>query len=101
MENQNSSDQHWKVLVLILRKIAESKGISQNQIAELTGLKQSNVSRMFSLKYCPNLGTFLMVANAIQVNFFFEDKERKTELNEIFEAAMTELGRRPDSLPKN
>jgi DNA-binding phage protein len=101
MNEQQSNEQHWKLLVLILRKIAESKKISQQEIADRAGFKRSNISRMFNLQYCPNLRTFISVAKAIDVNFFFEDKEGKTELNKIFEAAMTELGRRPDNLPQN
>ena len=101
MNTQQSSDQHWKVLVLILRKVAESKGISQQEIANKTGMLRTNVNRIFKLLYCPNLNTFIQIANSIGINFFFEDKDSTTELNEIFEAAMTELGRRPDNLPKN
>jgi transcriptional regulator with XRE-family HTH domain len=89
-----SNEQHWKLLVLVLKKIATKKGITQAQIAERAGLIQSNVSRMFALKFPPTLKTFIAVARAIEVNFFFEDREDKTELNQIFEAAMTELGRR-------
>ena len=100
-KEKQSNEQHWKLLVLTLRKIAESKKISQQDIANKTDMKRSNVSRMFNLQYCPNLRTFIAVAKAIEVNFFFEDKEGKTELNEIFEAAMSELGRRPEQLPKN
>jgi transcriptional regulator with XRE-family HTH domain len=95
--NENS----WKVLVLMLKHIAEDKGITQEQIAEATGLQQSNISRLFSIRYCPTLQTFLAIATAIGVNFFFEDKESKTELNVMLERAMTEIGRRTDKLPKN
>ena len=95
------NEESWKLLVLLLRKIAEAKNISQNEIAERTGLKQANISRLFSLKFPPSMRVFLKVANAIEVNFFFEDRESKVELNVMFEQAMTELGRRPDKLPKN
>lgn len=101
MNEPQSNEQHWKLLVLILRKIAEKKGISQQEIADKTGLIRSNVNRIFSLQYCPNLRTFILVAQAVGVNFFFEDKEDKTDLGLIFEAAMEELGRRPDKLSKN
>lgn len=101
MNNQNNENEQWKLLVLLLKEIAESKGISQKEIAEGSGLLQSNVSRFFSLKYKPTLDTFLQVAKAIKVNFFFEDQEEKTDLTLAFEKAMTELGRRPDNLPKN
>jgi DNA-binding phage protein len=91
----------WKVLVLMLKNIAEAKGITQEEISYKTGLLQSNISRVFSLRYCPTLQTFLAIATAIEVNFFFEDKESKTELSFMFEKAMAELGRRPDKLSKN
>lgn len=94
MENEK----HWMLLVLILRKISESKGISQQEIADRTGLMRSNVSRMFALQQGPTLRTFLLVARAIGVNFFFEDRDGDTNLTAIFEAAMTELGRRPDKM---
>lgn len=97
----NLNENSWKVLVLMLKNIAEAKGITQEEIAVKSGLLQSNISRVFSLRYCPTLQTFLAIATAIEVNFFFEDKESKTELNIMLERAMTELGRRPDKLPKN
>lgn len=99
-QNQNKNEQ-WMLLVLLLKEIADKKGITQGQIAERSGLIQSNVSRFFSLKYKPTLDTFLQVAKAIGVNFFFEDKENKTDLNQAMECAMEALGRRPDKLPKN
>ena len=98
--NENKNEQ-WMLLVLLLKEIAEEKGITQNQIAEQTGLIQSAVSRFFSLKFKPTLDTFLQVSKAIQVNFFFEDQESKTDLNKCFEKAMEQLGRRVDRLPKN
>lgn len=41
------------------------------------------------------------ITNNNTVNFFFEDKEGKTELNVAFERAMEQLGRRPDKLGRN
>lgn len=70
MNNQNNQNEYWKVLVLILKEIAESKNISQVQIAEKSEMHQSHVSRFFALKFPPNLNTFLNVAKAIGVNFF-------------------------------
>jgi DNA-binding phage protein len=100
-EKQNSNEQHWMLLVLLLKEIADKKGITQMQIANDTGLIQSNVSRFFSLKYKPTLDTFLQVAKSIKVNFFFEDQEDKSDLNQCFEKAMEQLGRRIEKLPKN
>ena len=101
MDNKKNQNEHCKVLVLLLKEIADQKGISQNEISERTGMLQSAVSRFFSLKFIPTLETFLQVAQAVKVNFFFEDQEEKTDLNIDFEKSMTELGRRPDNLPKN
>lgn len=91
----------WQLFVLMLKEIATEKGITQEIIAQRSGLIQSNVSRIFALKYKPTLDTFLQVAKAVGVNFFFEDKESKTDLNVCFERAMESLGRRPDKLTKN
>ena len=95
MENQ------WKILVLLLQQIAEQKGLTQQEIAEKSEMHQSHVSRFFALKYSPDIRTFLKVALAIEVNFFFEDRESKTDLNIAMEKAMEELGRRVEKLPKN
>jgi len=53
------------------------------------------------LIYFPSLDNFLNLAKAIKVNFLFEDKESKADLNIMFERAMTELGRRDNSFNKN
>lgn len=94
-------EESWKPLVLLVKKIADEKGITHETIADRTGLQRSNVTRMFQLKYCPSLQNFLLILRAVEVNIFFEDRESKTDLNVLFEKAMTDLGRRPESLPKN
>ena len=99
--NPIKENEQWMLLVLLLKEIAEEKGITQNQIAERTGMIQSAVSRFFSLKFKPTLDTFLQVSKAIKVNFFFEDQESKTDLNKCFEKAMEQLGRRANKIPKN
>lgn len=101
MPQNKNQNEHWKVLVLLLREIADNKGITQLEISERTGMLQSAVSRFFSLKFKPTLETFLQVAQALKVNFFFEDQENKTDLNIAFEKAMEQLGRRPNNLPRN
>ncbi len=101
MNIKNNKNEQWQLLVLILKEIADQKNITQQEIADKSGLLQSNVSRFFSLKYKPTLDTFLQVAKAIKVNFFFEDQEDKSNLNLAFEKAMTEIGRRSKKLPQN
>ena len=99
-QNQNQNEQ-WMLLVLLLKEVAIEKSISINEIAERSKMEQSSVSRFFSLKFKPTLPTFLEIAKSIGVNFFFEDKESKTDLNQAMERAMEALGRRADKLPKN
>ncbi|MBF05040.1 MAG: hypothetical protein CMP76_17320 [Flavobacterium sp.] len=101
MANKNNKNEQWMLLVLLLKELAEQKGFTHDQIAEKSQTHRSHVTRFFSLKYAPNIDTFLKIAKSIEVNFFFEDKESKTDLNLAFEKAMEELGRRVEKLSKN
>ena len=92
-KNQNQNEQ-WMLLVLLLKEIASQKGLSINEISTRTEIAQSHVSRFFSCKFEPKLSSFLTFSKAIGVNFFFEDKESKTDLNQAMERAMEALGRR-------
>lgn len=99
--DHHANEQHWRLLVLFLKEVATDRGITQEQLAEATGFTQSNIARIFSLKYTPKLSTYLAIAQALQLNLFFETRDSGTEPNVLFERAMDQLGRRPDSLPKN
>lgn len=99
--NPQSIEEHWQTMVLILKKIAEKKNISQYKLAEITGFEQSNINRVFSLKYCPNMRTFIAIARALECNLFIEIRDANSVNNNLFEQAMCELGRRPEKLPKN
>jgi len=99
--NNQPTEQHWQVLVLLLKNIAAEKGITREQIAEKTGMKASSISRIFSLRYRVTLANFIAIAQAVGVNFYFESKDSESDLNIAFERAMEQLGRRPDKLPKN
>lgn len=101
MSPNEANEQHWKLLVLLIREIATEKGISISEIAEKCNMKQPSVSRIFSLKYSPTMENFIKICNAVKVNFFFEDKESKTDLSEMFNRAMDALGRNPENLPQN
>jgi DNA-binding phage protein len=101
MEEQQKPNEHWKLLVLLLKEIAEAKGVTHEQIAEASGLQRSNVTRTFSLSYCPNLNTFMTIAEALKVNFFFEDQEDKSDLSKVYEKAIDALRKRVQKLPKN
>lgn len=101
MSDKPSNEQHWKLLVLLLQEICEQRKLTQQDVAELTGLKQSNISRMFNLKFSPNLKTYMIVVKALQLNIFFEPRDANDDLSLAFENAMDKLGRRPDNLPRN
>ncbi len=96
-----NNENHWQLMVLMLKDIAEQKNKTHQDIADATGLHRSNVTRFFGLKYCPNLNTFLLVSRSLKVNFFFESQDSETDINISFEKAMDQLGRRPDKLSKN
>ena len=40
MNNPNNQNEQWKLLVLLLKEIAESKGITQNEINEKTEMRR-------------------------------------------------------------
>lgn len=101
MELNKKNNAEWMIFVLLLKEIAKQKKITETQIAKETGMIQSAVSRFFSLKFNPTLDTFIKVSKALNVNYFFEDKDGQSDLNLCFEKAMEELGRRADKLPKN
>ena len=47
MKNKNNqNEQQWQLLVLLLKEIAESKGITQNEIAEKTKGYFSEISKL-------------------------------------------------------
>ena len=75
MNNQNNQNEKWKLLVLVLKEIAESKGVTQNEIANNTGLIQSNISRFFSLRYKPNLETLIKISNALNCKITITENE--------------------------
>lgn len=75
-----STEQQWSALVLLLKNIAREKGITREQIAEKTGMKASSISRIFSRRYRVTLANFIAIAQAVGVNFYLEDQDSKTDL---------------------
>lgn len=96
-----NENEQWMLLVLLLDEIRKQKGITHQDIEDSSDLLRSNITRFFSLKFKPTLPVFLKISKCIGVNFFFEDKESKSDLNQAMENAMEKLGRRADKLPKN
>jgi len=94
MTNENKYLQARLTLCLYLKSEAETKGITQQQIADKCGWHQQTVQRMLSGKFSPSLDNFIKLADAIGVNFFMESKDSNTDTNQQFEKAMGQLGRR-------
>lgn len=91
----------WMLFIDLIDQIAKQKKISRAEIARRAEIHPANVQRFFDCKYKVTLPIFLKIANAVDVNFFFEDKESKSNLNLAMENAMEQLGRRVAKLPKN
>lgn len=101
MKDDKSIEWHWQFLVILLKEVCKQRNITQEELAELTGLKQQSISRIFLLKFSPNLKTYMTIANALELNVFFEPRDSKSDISIAFEKVMQEIGRRPDSMPKN
>lgn len=56
-----------KIVLEELRVLAESRGVSQMQMAELTGLHRSNVNRLLSGRYSPSLDNLLKITEALNL----------------------------------
>lgn len=69
MTKKNKENEQWKLLVSNLQeKAIEKFGKGwQTELAELTGFQQSNISRMFALKYSPNLKNYTILMEAINL----------------------------------
>ena len=94
--NNQSTEQHWQVLVLLLKNIAAEKGITREQISDKTGMKASSISRIFSLRYRVTLANYVSIAQAIGVNLFIDDKDSKA-----VEDAEEALGEEQEQEQKN
>ena len=95
-ENQNN-EQHWQLLVLLIKEAADAKGISPANIAEFASVSRSTITRVFNLDFCPKLDIFIAMARAVGMNFYIEDQEGNSDMNLLFEKAMSAFGRRPDN----
>ncbi len=81
-----------RALVLLIKKIAESKGITQLEMSEKSGIAQSNVSATFAGLRTPNLSTFVKLCSAVGVRIFIEDRDEQSDLSKLFQEAMDEVG---------
>lgn len=91
----------WEVFALFFKNAMEAKGMKPSQLAAKIGASPSTITRFFDLEFCIRFDYILKIVNALELNIFFETRDESAEINKWFEDAMTELGRRPDKLPKN
>lgn len=100
LENKYNSE-HWKVIALFFNNAMKAKGIRPSHLAQSIGASPSTVKRFFELEFCLRFDYVLAIANALDLNIFFQTREESSEMNKWFEDAMEELGHRPNNLPKN
>ena len=90
-----------KVFVRLIKILLDEKGITNYALAKNLGISKSTVANWFEGTTVPSLDNFLRLAKLAGVNFFFSSKEDGAPLNELFNKAMEEIGRRPENLPRN
>lgn len=94
-------ENNTKFMITLLKAIADQKGITNYQMSQGTGIGQTNLALYFNHATMPSLEKFLKIATFLEVNFYFEARDSKTDINKAMERAMSDLGRRPDNLPMN
>lgn len=93
MKYNNTVENHWKLLVLMLKEILAQKEISYEEVERLTGVKSTNVSRLLNenFKHAPNLRTLILIADAAGVKLTFVDDQKTVDLQEVFKTANIKL----------
>jgi transcriptional regulator with XRE-family HTH domain len=66
---------HCVDIIVDLKKIRESKGITTAQMEVLTGIRQPNITRLETLNYLPSLQTVIKYAEALNVEIKLISKE--------------------------
>lgn len=69
MNQNNKENEQWKLLVSNLKEKAIAKFGNgwQTVLSQITGIKQQNISRLFGLKYSPNLRNYCILMSAIDL----------------------------------
>lgn len=98
---QNNFENHWKAFALFFKNVMEAKGMTVYALAKKTEMQESTIHRFFNLDFCLRFDRVLKIVHALELNLFFESRDSDSDLNQSFEKAMEELGRRAGKLPKN
>lgn len=98
MNEDERFEQASRAILLLIAEVAKKKGISHTQIGEQVGWPATHVSRALTAQHFPTLPKVLQLAGSVGLKLFFNDENGDADLDNAFEKAMDELGRRP---PKN
>lgn len=79
----------WRLLVLLIRAIADIKGLTHQEIGEMAGISRQHVTRVFSIKYRPRLDILLILTNVIGIDLSIACDD--VDLNTAIEIAQNEL----------
>ena len=81
-----------------LKEVRKSKGMSQIELAEILDTVQETVAKMENRKFSMGIDKLIQWMHALDVSI---ELHMKGDGNPEIEKAFQQLGRRPDSLPKN
>lgn len=81
MADKNQPSEHWKVFALFFKEITENKGWSNSQLANKVGVHRSTINRFFDLDFPLKFDVILKIAQALELNIFFESRNSETDLN--------------------
>ena len=81
-----------------LKEVRKSKGMSQIELAEILGTVQETIAKMEARKYSIGIDKLIQWMHALDVNI---ELHMKGQGNPEIEKAFSQLGRRPDDLPRN
>jgi transcriptional regulator with XRE-family HTH domain len=81
-----------------LREVRKSQGLSQADLALILDIDQQTIAKMENRKFSIGIDKLIQWMHALDVNI---EIHMKGEGNPEIEKAFSQLGRRPDDLPKN
>lgn len=79
MTNNKDFSLQSAIIMGLIAKVLEKKGMTHQQIADRTGFERNNVGRMLSGKYSPSLANFLKFCDAAKIEIIIKDSEGKVD----------------------
>lgn len=76
MSNEkNTNENHWKVLVLLLKDKAKKDNIKPYEISKQIGVSASTVTRIFNLEFCPKFQLIIDIAKTLSLDVKIIEKK--------------------------